>query len=45
LTEWAHSQLAEKTGIPKKYYDRMREAEEYELLAENINTWLRGGRS
>jgi hypothetical protein len=44
LTEWAHSQLAEKTGIPKKYYDRMREAEEYELLAENINTWLRGGR-
>jgi hypothetical protein len=44
LTEWAHSQLAEKTGIPKKYYDRMLEAEEYELLAENINTWLRGGR-
>jgi hypothetical protein len=44
LTEWAHTQLAEKTGIPKKYYDRMREAEEYELLAENINTWLRDGR-
>jgi hypothetical protein len=44
LTEWAHSQLAEKTGIPKKYYDRMREAEEFELLADNINTWLRGER-
>jgi hypothetical protein len=44
LTEWAHSQLAEKTGIPKKYYDRMLEAEEFELLAENINTWLRDGK-
>jgi hypothetical protein len=44
LTEWAHTQLAEKTGIPKKYYDRMREAEEFELLADNINTWLRGER-
>jgi hypothetical protein len=44
LTEWAHSQLAEKTGIPKKYYDRMLEAEEFELLADNINTWLRDGK-
>jgi hypothetical protein len=44
LTEWAHSQLAEKTGIPKKYYDKMLEAEEFELLAENINTWLRDGK-
>jgi hypothetical protein len=42
LTEWAHTQLAEKTGIPKKYYDRMREAREFELLADNVNTWLQG---
>ncbi|MEM2914199.1 MAG: DUF932 domain-containing protein, partial [Candidatus Bathyarchaeia archaeon] len=40
LTEWAHTQLAEKLEIPKKYYDRMREAGEWELLAENINAWL-----
>jgi len=44
LTEWAHLQLAEKTGIPKKYYDRMREAGEFKLLADNINTWLRDGK-
>jgi hypothetical protein len=44
LTEWAHVQLAEKTGIPKKYYDRMREAREFELLADNVNTWLQGER-
>jgi hypothetical protein len=44
LTEWAHLQLAEKTGIPKKYYDRMLEAEEFELLADNVNTWLRDGK-
>jgi hypothetical protein len=42
LTEWAHLQLAEKLGIPKKYYDRMREAGKIELLADNINTWLQG---
>jgi hypothetical protein len=44
LTEWAHTQLAEKTGIPKKYYDRMREAREFELLADNVNTWLQDER-
>jgi hypothetical protein len=42
LTEWAHLQLAEKLGIPKKYYDRMRESGKIELLAHNINAWLRG---
>jgi len=42
LPEWAHLQLAEKLGIPKKYYDRMREAGETELLADNINAWLEG---
>src|SRR5574341_1052195 len=36
----AHEQLAEKTGIPRKYYDRMLEAAP-ELLAENVNTWFR----
>jgi hypothetical protein len=40
LTEWAHLQLAEKLGIPKRYYDRMREAGKTELLADNINAWL-----
>jgi hypothetical protein len=42
LTEWAHLQLAEKLGIPKKYYDRMRESGKIELLADNINAWLHG---
>jgi hypothetical protein len=42
LTEWAHLQLAEKLGIPKKYYDRMRETSKIELLADNINAWLEG---
>jgi len=41
LTEWAHLQLAEKLGIPKKYYDRMRKEGKIELLAENINAWIK----
>lgn len=41
LTEWAHLQLSEKLGIPKKYYDRMRKEGKIELLAENINAWIR----
>jgi len=40
LTEWAHGQLADKLGIPRRYYERMREAGKTELLAENINAWL-----
>jgi len=40
LTEWAHLQLSEKLGIPKKYYDRMRKEGKIELLAENINAWI-----
>lgn len=39
LTEWAHQQLSEKLGIPKRYYDRMRE-EKPELLLQNINAWI-----
>ncbi len=35
----AHGQLAQYTGVPKAYYDKMK-AEAPELLAENVNTWL-----
>lgn len=42
LTEWTHSQLAEKLEIPKRYYDRMRNAGKTELLVENVNAWLGG---
>ena len=41
LTEWAHLQLSEKLGIPKRYYDRMRKEGKIELLAENINAWIK----
>lgn len=34
-----HSQLAEKLGVPGRYYNRMM-AEAPELLARNVNTWL-----
>lgn len=40
LTNYAHGQLADHLGIPKKYYDRMH-ADQPELLAANVNTWLR----
>jgi len=42
LTDWAHLQLAEKLGIPKKYYERMRNSGKSQLLADNINAWLEG---
>jgi hypothetical protein len=35
-----HVQIAEKLEIPLKYYHKM-ESEAPELLAENVNTWLR----
>jgi len=35
----AHDQIGTKLGIPSKYYDRML-AEDPQLLAENVNTWL-----
>ena len=38
-TEIAHDQIAEFTGIPTKYYRRMRE-EMPSLLADNVNSWL-----
>lgn len=36
----AHDQIGARTGIPAKYYDRMR-AEAPDLLATNVNAWFR----
>jgi hypothetical protein len=35
----AHKQIAEFTGVPAKYYDRMR-TEQPDLLALNVNRWF-----
>jgi hypothetical protein len=35
----AHNQIANRLGIPVKYYDRML-ADQPELLAQNVNTWF-----
>lgn len=40
LTDHAHGQIAERVGIPKRYYDRMR-VEAPALLAGNVNHWFR----
>jgi hypothetical protein len=40
LRDHAHGQMAAKTGIPKRYYDRMRE-EATSLLSTNVEYWLR----
>ncbi len=40
MTETAHDQLAQKVGIPSKYYDRMRK-DAPGLLSINANEWLR----
>ncbi len=37
--EIMHEQVASKTGIPKKYYDLMREKAPY-LLSKNVNHWF-----
>lgn len=39
ITPYAHSQLADHLGIPKKYYDRMK-GEQPALLATNIGAWF-----
>lgn len=39
LTNYAHGQLSDHLGIPKKYYDRMA-TEQPDLLAVNINRWF-----
>ena len=36
----AHRQIGDYTGIPAKYYDRMR-ADAPHLLADNVNHWMR----
>jgi len=40
ITKPCHNQIAEKLEIPLKYYHKMEESAP-ELLAENVNTWLR----
>jgi len=39
INENAHRQIAERIGVPYKYYDRMRRTYP-ELLAENVNGWF-----
>jgi len=40
ISKPCHSQVAEKLEIPLKYYNKMKE-EAPDLLAENVNTWLK----
>lgn len=40
LTKYAHQQLAEKMGIPWKYYERMENEKRYDLLSRNVNEWM-----
>lgn len=40
LLPLAHDQIGARTGIPSKYYDRMK-AEAPDLLATNVNAWFR----
>lgn len=39
VTDLGHGQLADYTGIPRTYYDRLREGSK-DLLACNVNHWL-----
>lgn len=39
INEIAHDQIASHTGIPARYYDRMRTAAP-QLLAQNVNAWF-----
>jgi hypothetical protein len=39
VNDLCHGQIADYVDIPSKYYKRMR-AEQPELLARNVNTWL-----
>lgn len=39
INEVGHDQIAAHTGIPAKYYDRMRQ-EQPTLLGQNINAWF-----
>lgn len=41
ITETAHGQIAQRLGIPQRYYDKMRgDNEGTSLLRENVNHWL-----
>jgi hypothetical protein len=40
ITQYCHGQIADKTGIPKRYYDRMLSEQKLDLLTRNINTWM-----
>jgi hypothetical protein len=41
-TQHCHSQIAERMGIPGKYYSRMRETAP-DLLCKNVNHWFEDG--
>jgi len=41
ITKNCHQQIADRLGIPRKYYERCKESAP-ELLAENCNHWLAG---
>jgi len=36
-----HNQIAEKLGIPKRYYDKMNTTEHLPILDENVSYWLK----
>jgi len=40
LTDWAKGQIANKTGIPMRYFRRMEDSGKIDLLSHNINTWM-----
>lgn len=42
VNRFAHSQIAQRLGIPEKYYGRMA-TEAPELLTRNVNHWFRTG--
>ncbi len=39
VTDHCHSQIAQRIGVPKKYYDKMR-SDAPELLSQNVNHWF-----
>lgn len=39
VNDLGHSQVADYTGMPKPYYDRLRESDQ-SLLAANVNHWM-----
>src|SRR6185369_7188997 len=40
IRDLAHGQISEHVKIDKRYYDRMRNEGEFELLANNVNRWF-----